>query len=239
MRELLFLALALFTALPAFSQQVKPKFDPQGALVAMNDNGGGTGVWLAGWFQDRKGEIRLAAGLGKPSAYLVEGSGRDKKPVVLINSDIKGRTDGYRYYAPLLAREIAEMIHIGMAESAEKRYMILACSAEVFFELWGTRRELPVFSGVHDEELGEQVSVWVENDPDGGAAEISRRFGTPRLKSLIEGAEQELAAAGAAGDGADLRPLEKKLAALRADKSYFDNEFKSREKYWWSMFQPR
>ena len=230
--------LAFLFTLPAFAGgRAKSDFDPGGALVAMIDNADGTGVWLGEWFRARNGEIRFDASLKTPSAFAVEGAGKEKRPVVLLNPDIKGRTDGYKYYGPLLAREIAEMIHIGMPESAEKRYMIDACPAEVFFELWGTRMELPVFSGVRDEVLGEQVSVWVENDPEGGADAIERRYGVPRLKTLIEKAQLELAQA--QQDGADAGPLQKKLAALKAEQSYFDNEFKNREKYWWTLFQPQ
>lgn len=238
MRKLSAFVVTLLLAVPAFAgAPVKSDFHPSGALIAMIDNADGSGVWLGEWLRSKNGEVRFDASLKTPSAFRIEGAGKDKRPVVLINENIKGRTDGYKYYAALIARETAEMIHIGMPESAEKRYMIDACPAEVFFELWGTRSELPVFSGVKDEALADQVWLWVENDPEGGADAAERIYGVPRLKKLIESAE--LALAQARQDGADTAPAERRLAALKAEKSYFDNEFKTREKYWWTLFQPQ
>ena len=230
---------AFLLSLSSSAAAAAPAFvpTPEGALAAMGDGGDSTGVWLAEWFRSKGGQIRYDASLPGPSAFRIEGSGKEKRPVVLLNENIKGRTDGYKYYAALLAREISEMIHVAMPESAEKRYMIYACPAEVFFELWGTRLELPVFSGVRDEALGDQVSIWVENDPEGGADAIASMQGVKRLKTLI--AEEELKLQQAQGDGADTQAIEKRLGALRSEKDYFDNQFKNREKYWWMLFQPQ
>lgn len=209
----------------------------ESVMVAMADNGDSTGVWLVTWLRDKNAVVKFDASIQTPSAFRIEGSGKERRPVILINEDIKARTDGYRYYAALIAREAAELVHIGVPESAEKRYMINACTAEAFFELYGTRSELPVFSGVRDEELSKQVFVWVENDPDSGPEIIARRTGQKLLKTQIS--EAELALAQAVQDGADTQALEKKLAGLKSSKSYYENEFKGKEKYWWMLFKPQ
>lgn len=206
-------------------------------LVAMADNMDGTGVWLVTWLRDKNAAVKFDTSITGPSAWRVEGSGKDKRPVILINANIKGRTDGYKYYAALIGREAGELIHLGLPESAEKRYMIDACAAQAYFELFGTRMELPVFSGVRDEALAEQVNTWVENDPGSGAEVIAARTGVKLLRTLIS--EAELALAQAGQDGADTVQPARKLAALKSAKSYYENEFKGKEKYWWMLFQPR
>ncbi|HNW45446.1 MAG TPA: hypothetical protein PKI19_13160 [Elusimicrobiales bacterium] len=235
---------ALFLFALLFSVQCRAAAGPKAAgdigpgsvMVAMNDMNG-TGSWLVTWLQDKKAVVRFDSSITTSSAWRVEGTGKEKYPVILLNENIKGRTDGYKYYAALIGREAGELVHIGMPDSAEKRYMINAGVAESYFELFGTRAELPVFSGVTDEALAEQVNNWVENDPDSGAAEIARRGGARLLKDLI--GEAELALSQAVQAGGEVAPLERKLAALKSSKSYFENEFKGQEKYWWMLFQPQ
>ncbi len=232
---------ALLFSLPCFSaaagKAAPGDISLDSVVTAMADNSEGTGVWLGTWLRDKNADVRFDSAIAGPSAWRVEGAGKEKRPVILINENIKGRTDGYRYYAPLIAREAAELVHIGMPESAEKRYMVNACAAEVFFEMYGTRIDLPVFSGVRDEELGDQINTWVENGPDSGPEAVERRTGVKLLKTLI--GETGLALAQAAQDGTDTAQLERKLAALKSSKSYYDNEFTGKEKYWWMLFQPQ
>ena len=234
--------LSLFIYFPCLCAAAAPKaplldVSLDSVLVAMADNMDGTGVWLVTWLRDKNAVVKFDPSLTTPSAWRVEGAGGEKRPVILINENIKGRTDGYKYYAALIGREAGELVHIGLPESAEKRYMINACAAEAYFELYGTRMELPVFSGVRDEALAEQVNTWVENDPASGAETIAARTGVKLLRTLI--GEAELALAQAAQDGADTAPFARRLAALKSAKSYYENEFKGKEKYWWMLFQPR
>lgn len=235
------LFLSLFLAVPCFCAASAAKAPDDislgSVMTAMNDNMDGTGVWLVTWLQEKNAVVKFDASIKTPSAWRVEGTGKEKHPVILINENIKSRTDGYKYYAALIGREAGELVHIGMPESAEKRYMVNACAAEPYFELFGTRMELPVFSGVRDEALAEQVNNWVENGPESGPEEIAQRTGVKLLKTLI--GEAELALAQAAQDGADTSAPERRLAALKSSQSYYDNQFKGKEKYWWMLFQPQ
>jgi len=81
------------------------------------------------------------------------------------------------------------------------------------------------------------VNIWVENGPDSGPEAVQRRAGVKLLKTLIS--ETELALAQAAQDGADTAQLGRELTALKSSKSYYDNEFTGKEKYWWMLFQPQ
>ena len=206
-------------------------------MTAMADWSDGTGVWLVDWLKEKNAIVKFDASIKTPGAFRVEGTGPAKRPVILINEDIRPRTDGYKYYSALIAREAGELIHIGMPDSAEKRYMINSCAAEVFFEMYGTRSELPVFGGVRDEELAGQITSWVEDGPDSGPETIALRTGVKLLKTQIS--ETELALSQAAQDGTDTAVIARKLAALKSSQAYYGNEFQAREKYWWSMHQPQ
>ncbi|OGS12338.1 MAG: hypothetical protein A2234_07680 [Elusimicrobia bacterium RIFOXYA2_FULL_58_8] len=236
------LLFSLLFAVPCFCFAAAPKAAPGNisldfVMVAMADNMDGTGVWLVEWLRAKNAVVKFDAALTAPSAWRVEGAGKEKRPIILINENIRGRTNGYKYYAALIGREAAELVHIGVPESAEKRYMINACAAEVYFELFGTRAELPVFSGVRDEALAEQVNTWVENGPDSGPSAIARQTGIKLLKNLIS--ETELALAQAQQDGVDAAPFERRLAGFENSKNYYENEFKGKETYWWTLFQPQ
>ena len=241
MKKFFPLFLSALFALPCFSYaqtgNAKAEVSLDSVMTAMADWGDGTGVWLVDWLREKNAIVKFDSSIKTPSAFAIEGTGAAKRPVILINEDIKARTDGYKYYSALIAREAATLMHIGMPDSAERQFMVNSCSAQVFFEMWGTRMELPVFSGVRDEELGDQISTWVENGPDSGADAVSFRTGKKLLKTLIS--ETELAISQATQDGTDAAALQKKLAALKNEQAYYNKEFKQRETYWWSMHQPR
>lgn len=226
MRKALLSVLSAFLLFPAAASSA---VSLDGVVTAMGDNTTGSGYWVANWLRDTGGTVAFDPGLKGPSGSRVDAAGGAPRPVILINSDIQARTDGYRYYAVLIARESAGLILAGFPDCAEKRYMVYATMAEAFFELYGTRMDLPVFSGVTDEEAARQVRVWVENDADGGAAEIARSGEARRLSDLIAEAEA----------GPQDQQSQARLAALKKCRGYFENVFKPRERSWWLYFQPR
>lgn len=206
-----------------------------GAVIFMADGGDGTGIWLTDWLNAHKAKYEFSSAITGTSSRRIESGAGGAVPVVLINENLKGDKP-YAYYAVLIAREAAEFIHIGMPESAEKRYMIYSCMAEVYFELYGTRADLPQIWGVKDEEAGAQINAWVWDGPDGGPDTIAREGKYKTLKTLI--AETQLAIDQAKQDGRDAASLLKTMEQLLKEQAYYNKEFRQRETYWWSMHQP-
>lgn len=233
MRKALLSLISVFLLFPAFCSASSPAIGLGSVITAMGDGAIGSGYWVSNWLRDTNARVSFDASLTTPSGRRTETADGVLRPVILINADIQDRTDGYRYYAVLISREAAELIFSGFPDSAEKRYMIYATMAETFFELYGTRMELPVFSGVRDEEAGRQVNVWVENDASGGPEAVRREEGVRLLQDLI--AETEGAAALSPQDA----QVQARLVALKNSRSYFENSFKPREKTWWMYYQPR
>lgn len=157
-------------------------------------------------------------------------------PVILLNEKLKGDGKAYAYYAVLLAREAGEFIYMNVPESAEKRYMVYACMAEVYFELYGTRIDLPVIGGVKDEEAAAQINAWVWDGPDSGPASIAREGKYKTLAALA--GEARLAIEQAKQDGKDTAALEKDLSSLEKAQAYYAKEFCQQEKYWWTLYKP-
>ena len=240
-KTLMFLSYFLL-CVPCISAAAQPNpaakdFSFESVLNAMADGGDGTGVWIVTWLREKNAAVKFDATIPGPSAFRIETDGTGRRPVILINENIKARADGYLYYAALIAREGAELIHLGMPDSAEKRYMIDSCAAEVFFEMFGARIDLPVFNGVRDEELGDQIQLWIRQGADSAPQSIARQGGYKLLDDLINETEQVLAQA--AQNGADTTTLTRKLAALKSSKSYYNNEFASKEKCWWMLYHPQ
>ena len=233
MRKTLLSFLSALLLLPAVCSTSSAAISLEGVVTAMGDGVTGSGYWVSSWLRETQARVAFDASLKTPSGRGAETVGGVLRPVVLINSDIQGRTDGYRYYAVLIARESAELIFTGYPETAEKRYMVYATMAEAYFELYGTRMDLPVFSGVKDEEAARQVRVWVENDADGGTEAIARSEGAKRLGDLITEAEA------AVSQSPQDPQAQARLTGLKNSRNYFENTFKPREKIWWQYYQPR
>ena len=206
-------------------------------VSAMADGGDGTGIWLVNWLGERNAQFLFDASLTGTTSRRIDAIAGGKRPVILLNENIKGKPTHYVYYAALIAREAAEFVNMGIPESAEKRYMVYSCMAEVYFEMFGTRADLPVIGGVRDEEAAAQINLWVENDPAGGADAVAWQGKYKKLSVLITEAEQTLAQA--KQDGAPTAAIEKNLDSLRKALSYYNNEFKSKETYWWTLYQPQ
>ena len=203
----------------------------------MGDSGDGTGVWLTDWLKDHNARYQFDPSIPGTSSGRIETDGPGKRPVILINESARGDGKALRYYAVLIAREAAEFVHMGMPESAEKRYMIDSCMAEVYFEMFGTRAELPLIGGVKDEEAAAQINAWVWDGPDGGPDTIARGGKYKKLSTLIE--EANLAIAQAKQDGRDQAALQRNLELLQKEQGYYTKEFNQREKYWWTLYQPQ
>jgi hypothetical protein len=239
MRKTLLAAVAFLLMVPSFLSAATKSAEGvlEDVMVGMADGTSGSGMWVVDWLRGKNARVAFDAGLAGPSEYRAETVNGAMRPVVLINKNILGKTDGYRYYVVLIAREAANLIYLNMPDSAEKRYMVYACMGESFFEMYGTRIDLPVFSGVRDEVAGGQINVWVENDPDSGAELVSRREGVKKLNELIAAAELE--AAQAQQDGVNAAQAQAKLQALRKAKLYFDNVFKPSETTWFMEHRPQ
>jgi len=233
MRKTLFCLVSAFLLFPAVCSASSAAITLEGVVAAMGDGSIGSGYWVSNWLRDTNARVEFDSSLKTPSESRTEVVNGALRPIILINSDIQGRTDGYRYYGVLIAGESARLILMGYPDSAEKRYMIYATMAETFFELYGTRMDLPVFSGVRDEEAARQVNVWVENDATGGADAVARAEGVKVLRDLITEAE------GAAALSPQDAQAQARLAALKSSRDYFENKFKPREKTWWLYYQPR
>lgn len=237
MRELLFCLSFLLLPFSASASPTDPSAGLYSAVTALADSGDGTGVWLTDWLKDHNASYRFDASITGTSSRRIEADGPGKRPVILINESARGDGKALRYYAVLIAREAAEFVHLGMPESAEKRYMIYSCMAESYFEMFGTRAELPMIGGVKDEEAAAQINAWVWDDPSGGPEAIARGGKYKKLSTLIE--EANLAIAQAKQDGTDAAALVKNLDFLQKEQGYYNKEFLQREKYWWSLYQPQ
>ena len=238
MRELLVSLSFLLLPVSASASSADPSAPLYNAVIAMGDSGDSTGVWLTDWLKDHNAKYQFDASISGTSSRRIETDNDGKRAaVVLINESARGDGKAMRYYAVLIAREAAEFVHMGMPESAEKRYMINSCMAEVYFELFGTRAELPMIGGVRDEEAAAQINAWVWDGPDGGPDTIARAGKYKKLSTLIE--EADLAIAQAKQDGRDSAALEKNLGFLQKEQGYYNKEFQQREKYWWTLFQPQ
>ena len=237
MRKLLICLSFLLLPFSASASSADPSAGLYSAAVAMGDSGDSTGVWLTDWLKEHNAKYQFDASITGTSSRRIEADGTGKRAVVLINESARGDGKAMRYYAVLITREAAEFVHMGMPESAEKRYMINSCMAEVYFELFGTRAELPMIGGVKDEEAAAQINSWVWDGPDGGPDTIARAGNYKKLSTLIE--EANLAIAQAKQDGRDTAALEKNLGYLQKEQGYYDKEFQQREKYWWTLYQPQ
>jgi hypothetical protein len=237
MRELLICLSFLLLPFSVSASPADPSAGLDSAVTAMADSGDGTGVWLTDWLKAHNARYQFDASIDGTSSRRIEADGAGKRAVILINESARGDGKAARYYAVLIAREAAEFVHLGMPESAEKRYMIDSCMAEVYFEMFGTRAELPLIGGVKDEEAAAQINAWVWDGPDGAPDAIARAGKYKKLSTLIE--ETNLAIAQAKQDGRDPAALERNLELLQKEQGYYDKEFNQREKYWWTLYQPQ
>ncbi len=209
----------------------------EGAVTFMGDSGDGTGVWLTDWLRDHRARYEFSADIAGKSSRRIDTGAAGKVPVIILNSSTKGDGNAYAYYAVLIAREAAGFIHMGMPESAEKRYMENSCMAEVYFELYGTRADLPLIGGVRDEEAAAQINSWVWDGPDSGPDSIARDGKYKTISVLQDEARTALELA--KKEGRDTAALEAELDSLGREKAYYDKEFRQRENYWWTLYQPK
>ena len=231
-------AIALF-ALLLIPLSANAATDPslQEAVTFMGDSGDGTGVWLTDWLGAHKARYEFSPDVQGASSRRIDAEGGAKIPVILVNSKLKGDGKAYTYYAVLAAREAAEFIHMGMPESAEKRYMVYSCMAEVYFELYGARADLPLIAGVRDDEAAAQIRAWIEDGPDSGPDSIAAAGKYKKISVL--GEETEAAIAKAKQAGQDTAALEHELELLQREQGYYNKEFRQKEDHWWTLYQPK
>lgn len=186
------------------------------AITFMGDSGDGTGVWLTDWLKAHRARYEFSSSIEGTSSRRVDTDAQGRVPVILINEKARGSGHAYAYYAVLAAREAAEFVHMGMPESAEKRYMVYSCMAEVYFELYGTRADLPMIGGVKDEEAAAQINAWVWDGPDSGPDAVAQGGKYKKISTLMEETSQAIAQAKQAGS--DTAALEVQFAQLQKER---------------------
>ncbi|MCM2268019.1 MAG: hypothetical protein NDI60_09645 [Elusimicrobiales bacterium] len=239
MRYITVLLASLFLACPfSLNAEVPRQDDALAAAVSfMGDGGDGTGVWLSEWLRARGARYEFSSAISGKSARRIESAGTSAVPVIMLNENLKASSPRPAYYAVLIAGEAAEFIYLAVPESAEKRYMVCAAMAEVYFELYGTRLDLPVIGGVTDEETAFRINTWVWDGADSGPAAIAREGRYKTLATLAS--ETKLALEQAMQDGTSTSALNARLASILRAQAYYDSEFTRREKGWWTLYQPR
>jgi len=162
--------------------------DSSGLLEAMSQ-AGGTAAKTAGWLSENEIIVAFDDTLSDTRARRTwrkdDQSGEMVRAILLNPSLTQADEQSVPYAASVLAGEAAELMLASFPSSAEKRYMIVAYSAETFIGLGGDETALT------DEAWAGSVSFWKENKPRRGVRTLADQ-GQKKLSELEERALSSL-----------------------------------------------